>query len=97
MRTTNYHSDEEKDIATTQFAVMIIDPTVEIFKIRAKLDPLYDDLYHSLVSVQLGIKVFDRTINSLSKQNSELRLRLMQQESELVQLRIQNENLKDGL
>lgn len=80
-----------------QYAQLIMDPTVEIFKISAKLDPLYDDLYNSLLSIQLAVKVFNRTLNSMERQNSDLRLRLMQQEAELIQLRIQNENLKNGL
>jgi hypothetical protein len=93
----SYHSEEEKEIATMQHAQLIIDPTVEIFKIKGKSDVHFQDLYESLLIVQLSMKISERTLKRLFSERSDLILKLTQQEAELIQLRIQNENLKDGI
>lgn len=93
----NYHSEEEKEIATMQHAMNIIDPTVEIFKLKGKDDQYFRDIYESLLTVQLALKISDRTMKRLFTERSNLILRLITQEAELVQLRAQNEHLKDGL
>lgn len=80
-----------------QHAMNIIDPTVAIFKIKGKDDQYFKDIYESLLTIQLALKISDRTMKRLFTERSNLILRLMTQEAELVQLRAQNEHLKDGL